>query len=60
MLFITREAEDFVEIETTFFLIAFIIINALASFSRESSERNEFNLKVLATLEIDRTEKLLN
>ena len=60
MLFVTREGEGFMSIETTFFLIVFILINAFASFSRETSERNEFNLKVLAEQEIDRTEKLLN
>ena len=49
-----------VSVEATFFVLIFMLINAIVSFSREYYDRKTYNLNKLAQREIQNTEKLLN
>ena len=49
-----------VSIEATFFVLIFMLINAIVSFTREFQDRKTYNLNKLAQREIQNTEKLLN
>jgi class 3 adenylate cyclase len=49
-----------VALESTFFLVAYMLINGAASFSREHQDRITYNLNKLSEREIHNTKKLLN
>lgn len=56
-----NDVVDFaIALESTFFLMAYMLINGAASFSRENQERITYNLNKLAEREIQNTMKLLN
>mmetsp|Transcript_2352 Transcript_2352/g.287 ORF Transcript_2352/g.287 Transcript_2352/m.287 type:complete len:233 (-) Transcript_2352:321-1019(-) len=60
LIFLAFLDETATTLETSFFLLIFIVINTFISFLRERQDRNTYNLQLMANHEIDKTENLLS